>query len=92
MFRSLTFAHTVDLVKFYYGIKKRIHFQEKVQVEMSKTFCCLCCATPSLTVNYSLPVRGYVPGQTMPIKVNVENLSGVTVETVKLILCKVYTV
>lgn len=64
---------------------------EKVQEEMSKTFCCLCCGTPPLTVNYSLPVRGYVPGQSMPIKVNVENSSGVTVDTVKLILCKIVT-
>ncbi|KAK1124426.1 hypothetical protein K0M31_006786 [Melipona bicolor] len=64
---------------------------EKVQEEMSKTFCCLCCGTPPLTVNYSLPVRGYVPGQSMPIKVNVENLSGVVVDTIKLLLCKIVT-
>lgn len=65
------------------------YFQDPVQEEMSKTFCCLCCGTQPLTVNYSLPVRGYVPGQSMPIKVSVENTSGVTVDTVKLILCKV---
>ncbi|XP_053973989.1 arrestin domain-containing protein 17 [Hylaeus volcanicus] len=64
---------------------------ERVQEEMTKTFCCLCCATAPLTVNYSLPVRGYVPGQTMPIKLNVENASSVTVDTVKLILCKIVT-
>ncbi|KAG7204887.1 hypothetical protein KM043_005285 [Ampulex compressa] len=65
--------------------------KESVQQEMSKTFCCLCCGTPPLTVNYSLPVRGYVPGQGIPVKINVENLSGVTVDAVKLILCKVVT-
>lgn len=64
---------------------------ESVQQEMSKTFCCLCCGTPPLTVNYSLPVRGYVPGQSMPVKVNVENLSGVTVNAVRLALCKIVT-
>ncbi|CAK9825486.1 Arrestin domain-containing protein 17 [Anthophora retusa] len=64
---------------------------EKVQEEMSKTFCCLCCGTPPLTVTYSLPVRGYVPGQSTPVRVIVENLSGVTVDTVKLILCKIVT-
>ncbi|XP_014476867.1 PREDICTED: arrestin domain-containing protein 3 [Dinoponera quadriceps] len=64
---------------------------EPVQGEMSKTFCCLCCGTPPLTVNFSLPVRGYVPGQSMPIKINVENLSGVVVSRVKLILAKVVT-
>lgn len=57
--------------------------------EKSKTFCCLCCGSPPLAVNISLPVRGYVPGQTIPVKVNVENQSGITVETVKLILQKV---
>ncbi|XP_003490327.1 arrestin domain-containing protein 17 isoform X1 [Bombus impatiens] len=74
-----------------FDLNQEVRSSEKVQVEMSKTFCCLCCGTPSLTVNYSLPVRGYVPGQTMPIKVNVENLSGITVETIKLILCKIVT-
>ncbi|XP_078042154.1 arrestin domain-containing protein 17 isoform X2 [Augochlora pura] len=64
---------------------------ERIQEEMSKTFCCLCCASAPLTVNYSLPVRGYVPGQSMPVKINVENASGVTVDTVKLILCKIVT-
>ncbi|KYQ55050.1 Arrestin domain-containing protein 3 [Trachymyrmex zeteki] len=64
---------------------------ESVQQEMSKTFCCLCCGTPPLTVNFSLPVRGYVPGQSMPIKINVENLSNVVVNIVKLVLCKIVT-
>ncbi|XP_066581032.1 arrestin domain-containing protein 17-like [Prorops nasuta] len=64
---------------------------EPVNEEMSKTFCCLCCGSPPLTVNYSLPVRGYVPGQTMPIKVNVENSSGVRVIELKLKLYKVVT-
>ncbi|KYN43112.1 Arrestin domain-containing protein 3 [Trachymyrmex septentrionalis] len=64
---------------------------ESVQQEMTKTFCCLCCGTPPLTVNFSLPVRGYVPGQSMPIKINVENLSNVVVNTIKLVLCKIVT-
>lgn len=64
-------------------------FQEPVRAEMSKTFWCLCCGTPPLTVNFSLPARGYVPGQSMPIKINVENQSNVVVNTVKLVLAKV---
>ncbi|XP_020282949.1 arrestin domain-containing protein 17 [Pseudomyrmex gracilis] len=64
---------------------------ESVQEEMNKTFWCLCCATPSLTVNFSLPVRGYVPGQSMPIKINVQNLSNIVVNNIKLILCKIVT-
>ncbi|XP_011696573.1 PREDICTED: arrestin domain-containing protein 2 isoform X4 [Wasmannia auropunctata] len=64
---------------------------ESVQQEMSKTFCCLWCSTPPLSVNFSLPVRGYVPGQSMPIKINIENLSNIVVNTVKLVLCKIVT-
>ncbi|KAK2581691.1 hypothetical protein KPH14_002178 [Odynerus spinipes] len=64
---------------------------EPIREEASKTFCCLCCATAPLTVTYSLPVRGYVPGQSMPIKINVENLSNVTVDRIGLSLCKVVT-
>ncbi|XP_011504212.1 PREDICTED: arrestin domain-containing protein 3 [Ceratosolen solmsi marchali] len=64
---------------------------EPVLLEKNKTFCCLCCGTPPLSVNISLPVRGYVPGQMIPIKVNVENQSGVTVETLKLVLEKIVT-
>ncbi|XP_051165266.1 arrestin domain-containing protein 17-like [Leptopilina boulardi] len=64
---------------------------EPIMEEKTKTFCCLCCASAPLSVNISLPVRGYVPGQSMPIKVNVENQSGVEVTTVKLILQKVVT-
>ena len=57
--------------------------------EKTKTFCCLCCASLPLSINVSLPVRGYVPGQSMPIKVDIENQSGVRVNTVKLMLQKV---
>lgn len=64
---------------------------ESVRQEMSKTFCCLCCGSPPLTVNFSLPVRGYVPGQSMPININVENSSNVVVNTIKLILRKIVT-
>ncbi|XP_012282075.1 arrestin domain-containing protein 17 [Orussus abietinus] len=64
---------------------------EPVQIELSKTFCCLCCGTAPLNVNVSLPVRGYVPGQSIPVKVNVENFSGVTVDSINLILRKIIT-
>ncbi|KAL0128008.1 hypothetical protein PUN28_003330 [Cardiocondyla obscurior] len=64
---------------------------ESVQQEMSKTFCCLCCGSPPLTVIFSLPSRGYVPGQSIPIKINVDNLSNVIVNTIKLKLCKIVT-
>lgn len=58
---------------------------------MSKTFCCLCCGSPPLKVSIMMPVKGYVPGQAMMIRVNVENQSGIVVDTVKLILRKIVT-
>ena len=64
---------------------------EPVNIEMNKTFCCLCCGSQPLKVNVTLPVRGYVPGQSMPVRVTVDNQSGVIVDTVKLILRKVVT-
>ncbi|KAJ8674402.1 hypothetical protein QAD02_005664 [Eretmocerus hayati] len=64
---------------------------QPLQLEANKSFCCLCCGSPPLSINLTLPVRGYVPGQTIPVKVNVENQSGKTVDSVKLALLKVIT-
>lgn len=58
---------------------------------MSKTFCCLCCGSLPLNVNVILPVKGYVPGQTMIARLNIDNKSEIIVETVKLILRKIVT-
>ena len=57
-------------------------------MEESTTFGCFC-ITPPLTVNFSLPVRGYVSGQSIPIKVHIENESGVDVYAVRVSLIKV---
>ncbi|XP_012255957.1 arrestin domain-containing protein 17 isoform X2 [Athalia rosae] len=64
---------------------------DPVQEELTKTFCCLCCGSAPLNVTVSLPVRGYVPGQAIPIRLNVENHSDVAVDTVKFYLRKVVT-
>ncbi|XP_015601478.1 arrestin domain-containing protein 17 [Cephus cinctus] len=64
---------------------------EPIQEEMSKTFCCLCCGSQPLTVKVSIPIRGYVPGQRIPIRVNLENHSNVVVDTMKFILLKMVT-
>ncbi|XP_058789932.1 arrestin domain-containing protein 17 [Phymastichus coffea] len=73
----------------HYDLNQDSSASEPVMIENSKTFCCLCCGSPPLTVNVSLPVRGYVPGQIIPVKVNVENQSGKEVNVVKLKLDKV---
>ncbi|KAG8035231.1 hypothetical protein G9C98_001721 [Cotesia typhae] len=42
-----------------------------------------------LTVSIFLPVRGYVPGQTIPLKVNFENSSNIDVKKLRVVLKKV---
>lgn len=58
-------------------------------IEKNKTFCCLCCGSKPLNINVSIPVRGYVPGQTIPVRVDVENRSGISIEEIKIKLQKV---
>lgn len=55
-------------------------------IENSKQFCCLCCRSQPLTMNISLPVEGYVSGQNIPVRINVENQSGIEVKKVNIIL------
>lgn len=61
-----------------------------MRVEKIKTFFCLCCGSPPLSVKILLPVKGYVPGQSIPVRVIVKNQSGVRVERVKLHLEQVH--
>jgi len=62
-----------------------------VDLEKNKTFCCLWYESPPLSVNVRLPVKGYVPGQAIPVNINVENNSGIIVDTIKLKPLKVVT-
>ncbi|KAJ8674426.1 hypothetical protein QAD02_005688 [Eretmocerus hayati] len=62
-----------------------------VQTEAKWDLSRFCCISRPLSINISVPTRVYVPGQTISIKVNVENESGKWVDAVKLILQKVIT-
>lgn len=64
-------------------------FQEPIHVQMEKTFCCFCCASPPLSVDVRAPVSGYCPGQVIPLTIDVENKSNVQVHLVKIFLRKV---
>ncbi|XP_063990814.1 arrestin domain-containing protein 17 isoform X2 [Diachasmimorpha longicaudata] len=75
----------------HFDLNREARASEPIHQEMSKTFCCLCCGSAPLRVNVILPVKGYVSGQSMPIRVNVDNQSGIVVNTVKLILRKIIT-
>lgn len=50
---------------------------------MEKTFCCCWCASAPLSIVVSLPVKGYLSGQTIPLLAEVDNQSNVEVEKVK---------
>ena len=59
----------------------------------SKTFCCLFCKSDPLNVEVTIPVTGYVPGQSIPISIDCENKSDVDVSAVQFRLVRyvVYT-
>lgn len=57
---------------------------QPVNLELEKTFCCFCCTSAPLNLLIRLPVSGYVSGQTIPIKAEVENTSNVVVNALKL--------
>lgn len=55
---------------------------------MEKNFCCFCCASGPLEAQVSIPCRGFVPGQSIPITAEVNNHSNVKVDTLRVILRK----
>jgi hypothetical protein len=56
---------------------------------VEKRFCCLCCESGPLTMVLSLPVTGYVPGQDIPVTIEIDNASDVCVTNVRCRLKKV---
>lgn len=55
---------------------------------MEKNFCCLCCASGPLEAQVSIPCRGFVPGQSIPVTAEVNNHSNVKVDRLRVILRK----
>ncbi|KAL8563916.1 hypothetical protein ACOMHN_049572 [Nucella lapillus] len=43
-----------------------------------KFLCCLCCKSGPITASLRIPRKGYVPGETIPVDAEIENLSGRT--------------
>jgi hypothetical protein len=58
------------------------------RLEMEKSFCCFCCASGPLSVVVSLPVTGYVSGQTIPLLADIDNGSNVDIVKMKFIFIK----
>ncbi|XP_055604276.1 arrestin domain-containing protein 17 [Uranotaenia lowii] len=61
---------------------------EPFKLELEKTFCCFCCKSGPLSLIVHVPVTGFVSGQTIPMTVECDNASNVTVNTIKLSLRK----
>lgn len=55
---------------------------------MEKNFCCLCCASGPLEAQVTIPARGYVPGQSIPVTAEINNHSNVKVDRLRIILRK----
>ncbi|XP_033226802.1 arrestin domain-containing protein 17-like [Belonocnema kinseyi] len=61
--------------------------KKPVMVEKCKAFGCYCTLS-TITANLSIPLGGYVPGQSIPVNVDLENKSGIKISNVKLTLHK----
>lgn len=62
--------------------------KEPFKLELEKSFCCFCCKSGPLAAIVSIPVTGYVSGQTLPITAEVDNGSNVKVNALKFTLRK----
>jgi Arrestin (or S-antigen), C-terminal domain len=59
------------------------------KMEVSKTFCCLFCKTAPLFLAASIPLSGYVAGQTIHVSIDANNQSNVDVESIEVSLLKI---
>lgn len=62
--------------------------QKPRTLDMEKNFCCFCCASGPLEAQVSIPCRGFVPGQSIPITAEVNNHSNVKVDRLHVVLRK----
>lgn len=62
-----------------------------MRLDIEKSFCCFCCASGPLHADVAIPAGGYVPGQSIPIAVDVDNASDVKVERLRVFLNKTVT-
>lgn len=65
--------------------------QEPFKLELQKTFCCFFCKSGPLQAFVSIPVKGYVPGEIIPVNIEIDNGSTVRVHRVQITLRKTVT-
>lgn len=79
-------ASNFDLLKELSKYSKSHCKQHPVNLELQKTFCCLFCKSGPLTVTTYVPSTGYVPGQNVPIPIDIDNASNVEIQRVRISL------
>ncbi|XP_046677845.1 arrestin domain-containing protein 17-like isoform X1 [Homalodisca vitripennis] len=75
----------VTPVDLNYNVKAK----EPVKLELEKYFCCCWCKSGPLAVVINMPYSGFVPGQNIPVTLEVDNASNVRVDNVIVKLEKV---
>nr|CAD7424192.1 unnamed protein product [Timema monikensis] len=56
--------------------------KEPAMKERMKRYCCLCCASPTLSLIMRIPFTGFAPGQDITVSVNLENPTNVAINSV----------
>ncbi|EFA11076.1 arrestin domain-containing protein 3 [Tribolium castaneum] len=84
--------------KFIFNVISPIDFnrlskdlQEMTSYSDEKTVCCWCCQGGNISVEIELPKIAFIPGETVPFKINVTNLSNTNVENIKIKFRKTVT-
>ncbi|KAB0801520.1 hypothetical protein PPYR_05874 [Photinus pyralis] len=65
--------------------------KEPTRLALEKYFCCFCCKSGPLTCIISIPRTGYVSGQTIPVVLDVDNISNIEITNVQVSLRKIVT-
>ena len=53
--------------------------QDPLEQEEDKTLCCMCCASGNISAVVSIPRRGFVPGEIIPVQAEIFNNSSTSV-------------
>lgn len=59
-----------------------------MKLDLEKSFCCFCCRSGPLHAEVMIPAGGFVPGQSIPISIDVSNASNVKVDRLRVALRK----
>lgn len=62
-----------------YDLNMNPGLKDSVRITLEKFFCCCWCKSGPLTCVVSIPKSGYVPGETLPIVAEVDNISNIEV-------------